>query len=152
MLQQSTAENVDRNGLAEAFRAPRLVESTDAPTRPGWSYVIKGIVAVAIVAGLAALVWQVADGGSTVDSFDVAEQNRLERLAHTPAGAPDASFQTAETTRLQQLAPTPATGDGSHQTAETTRFQQLAPTPATGDGSSEAAEASRHRRLTPATA
>jgi hypothetical protein len=80
-----------------------------------------------LVAATAVLVWQVSDTGTTIDSFDFAEQVRMQQLATGATGPADGSFETAETTRMTQLAP--AT-DNSHQTAEQARMTRLAPEPA----------------------
>ena len=104
---------------------------------------IAGIAAALLVAATAVLVWQVSDTGTTIDSFDVAEQARMQQLATGVTGLADASFETAEKARLIGLAPST---DTSFETAETTRMTQLAPAT---DNSHQTAEEARLTRLGP---
>jgi hypothetical protein len=147
LRQQTTATDATLDTAADpdtTFATPRSASGTGTHRdRAGlW---IAGIAAALLIAATAVLVWQVSDTGTTIDSFDVAEQARMQQLATGVTGPADGSFETAEKIRLTGLAPTT---DTSFEAAETTRMTQLAPTT---DTSFETAETTRMTQLAPAT-
>ena len=147
LRQQTTATDATLGTAADpdtTIATPRSASGTG--THRGRSSLwIAGIAAALLIAATAVLVWQVGDTGTTIDSFDVAEQARMQQLATGVTGPADGSIETAEQIRLTGLAPNT---DTSFEAAETTRMTQLAPTT---DTSFEAAEATRMTQLAPAT-
>jgi hypothetical protein len=147
LRQQTTATDATLGTAADpdtTFATPR--SASGAGTYRGRSGLwIAGIAAALLIAATAVLVWQVGDTGTTIDSFDVAEQARMQQLATGVTGPTDGSFEAAETTRMTRLAPGT---DTSFEAAETTRMTRLAPGT---DTSFEAAETTRMTRLAPTT-
>jgi hypothetical protein len=147
LRQQTTATDATLGTAANpdtTFATPRSASGTGTHRgRAGlW---IAGIAAALLIAATAVLVWQVSDTGTTIDSFDVAEQARMQQLAAGVTRPVDGSFEAAEEIRLTGLAPST---DGSFETAEDIRLTGLAPST---DTSFETAETTRMTQLAPAT-
>jgi hypothetical protein len=143
---ESTVENHQDTGMVatiDRLEQPSVGEIVHDERRGGRKGWITTILVAVVAAATAILVWQVAAGGPTLDGYDVAELQRMERLA-TPRPTPsDGSAEAAELERMLQLAPTE---NDSWIVAEYRRLQRLA---AASDGSSEAAELQRMESLAP---
>ncbi len=134
---------------------PTVEEPVARPTPRYGARTVTAVLGVAALIAVAALVWNVIDGGTTAEpigtaettlvddgSFQVAEDDRLEGLR--PTGLVTDPFEAAEYARQQRIGQTAPATDGSNQTAEDARFQNLAPT-----DSFDAAELGRMMRLAP---